>query len=387
MSEFDIEKYQPPRRGLGMSPVLAEFLNPPVCQKSGLLVYADNQAAPCTWIEQVKQWALTTDEAYHINRYVTDDGMDILVNHKHNIELLPDEEQLIGDLNMAIYHSPRPDVSFPVLRGIYLDPNYPLVPGVVIVNGITRSGSLDPGIVLQSYYTGDERSVILRIHIPKDSVITWHPSEDQVIFPIGARFLITSAKRSVSMPVQWGPDQLPELVTQDVIDAIYIDAPDQALTRPITSEYQSILNTSLYTSMRDQGYDFPYRAPLLLKYPDLDPRFTWTARLYGEGYTADCVNGIVYAVRVIRSNIRGTLELQYDVGLAEQRRIISYDQSMRSGSNAYTVMLSDGSRVNVSNASEFLRGFISVTSSLNLDYNPYIINITDSIGITYAIYI
>lgn len=384
-------------RGLLIPAGLEEYQNAPICERGGLLSYDNTQPAPCGWVRRVKEWGLTTDLASSLNYYVTDDGIHVLDNYRSGLPLSDEESEFITKLNAAIYQSPHPDSSFSVLRGIYMDPNYPLVPGTSIVNGICRSGSFDPGLVLQGYFNPDkENSVILRIHIPKHSILTWHPSEDQVIFPMGAEFLITSNKHRISMEAQWTPSDPVVSVTEDVIDAIYIDAPSipETSPSPIPLQYETLPNVLSYITAKDQDYIFPYRIPQVLT-SSYNGIIEWSIDM--SGYTADCINGILHAIAATRVSTFRSLKLWNTMNnnnggsqlvsyVSETRASVSsYQSQLQSGSNAYTIVFIDQSTVMVKDAPEFLRGFISVTQNLGLDYRRYIISLISRDGVLYTI--
>jgi len=366
-----------------MDPELVKVSNPPVCDGFAALVYANNQPAPCKWIKDVREWAKTTDSAYYINQYVTDKGMEILGKYRSGEELLQSEHIMIGELNRAIYDSPRPDSGFSVLRGITKEPQHSLVPGRVLLNGICRSGSFDPAAVLQGYYIDDQQSAVLRIHIPKGSIVTWHPSEDQVIFPIGAQFLIVSRPQTITIPLQWDPQESVSTHVQDVINAIYIDAPNNALHQPIPSQFLSFPNYPMYQSMEESKYQFPYRIPSSIRYQDSNPALNWSKHVV---CSADCANGIVHAARMIDLPESRKLSLQWLVPIShDQVGLVLYEESMNSSSTRYTVHFSNGEETHIENGALFLQGFISVTHQLGLDYKSYITNLRDGNGVNYQI--
>lgn len=366
---MDYQVYLTPVRGLVADPGLEEFSGIPVCDGDGILTYANDQVAPCAWIQRVKEWGWSTDLAYYLNLYTSGEGMDLL--HKYRIgELLPNQQELMGKINQAIYSSPRPEVSFPILRGLTVnleDPQQRPHIGQVIVNGTPRSGSFDPGVVLQGYHN----SASLRIHVPPGSIVSWHPSEDQVIFPIGARFLIISDTQDISVSLQWNRDS--PITTEpinNVYDAIYIDAPDYPLTNAIPSTVFMVANYTSYLSLLQQDYLFPYRIPSAIK----DRRNSnWSASLSGPQFTGDVINGIIHAIE--------------EVGLATGYRwyLDSPDSKLTSNNTTYTITLISGVNVNVRNADQFLQGFISVTNMAKLDYNNYIASVSDINNVQYHI--
>lgn len=148
------------------------------------------QKAPCDWIHSVEQWARKNydDEIKAINFYITDVMMIILGKLKEDIPLKSHEKEILDNLNKAIRRSPRPNEPFRVLRGVYLDPE--LNPGNIYRIKNNSSGSFSSSDVLQGYISSN--SCIFNISIPAESILTYHPSEDQVIFPEGAQFIIVS---------------------------------------------------------------------------------------------------------------------------------------------------------------------------------------------------
>lgn len=112
--------------------------------------------------------------------------MIILSKIRNNIDLHFKEKEIKYNLNKAIYRSPRPNKSFTVLRGVYIDPDFTI--GDITVNENNTSGTFLTEAVLSGYTS--EYSCILKIYIPVESILTYHPYEDQVIFPEKSEFKI-----------------------------------------------------------------------------------------------------------------------------------------------------------------------------------------------------
>lgn len=116
---------------------------------------------------------------------------------------------------------------FTVVRGVYFDvENEPSV-GQIITYGIQRSASFNIETVLEGYNEDDESTGVMLIQIPSESILAYHPSEDQVIFPIGAKFLVTSPVRSVSV-YAFG-----EYTDVLQYECTYIGAPDTPENEPL----------------------------------------------------------------------------------------------------------------------------------------------------------
>jgi len=93
------------------------------------------------------------------------------------------------DLNNAIYEAPRPQRSFWVFRGIH---GQKYRPGDFVNFLTSKSGTFN--INVPAGYVGDKTDpecCYMRIFIPKNSILGYHPSEDQVIFPSGTKLYIT----------------------------------------------------------------------------------------------------------------------------------------------------------------------------------------------------
>ena len=145
--------------------------------------------APCDWINRVYDWARQdTQAAYHFNRYVTDIMMGVLTRVREGRSLTPEDQALLRGVGDAVGRSPRPERGFNVYRGSYTPPGQP---GEIITLDTPKSGSFSLVPVL-SGYLGSQTCCLMEIYVPAGAAVSYHPSEDQVIFPKGAEFYILS---------------------------------------------------------------------------------------------------------------------------------------------------------------------------------------------------
>lgn len=114
------------------------------------------------------------------------------------------------------------------MRGVYFDPNNNPRVGDVITYGIQRSASFNVETVLEGYSgDGNITGGIMFIRIPSGSILAYHPSEDQVIFPVGAKFLVTSEIKTVSV---YAFDEYMDVLQYE---CTYIGAPDIPEENPL----------------------------------------------------------------------------------------------------------------------------------------------------------
>lgn len=149
------------------------------------------EAAPCSWINEVQEWAKTTDLAYYLNLYVTNKMMSAykILRDGGEGDEYDDAVELAEGVNRAVYESPRPDKPFKVLRG--QRPLYGV--GEIISFGPPRSSTFSANDV-DHYITPGKTpgQYVVEIFIPRGAIVSYHPSEDQVIFPMGAQFFVCS---------------------------------------------------------------------------------------------------------------------------------------------------------------------------------------------------
>ncbi len=168
-------------------------------------------AAPCSWISSVEAWAKrNTQYAKALNTYSTD--MSTMSKVRKGEILTSKEEIYYQILKEAILNSPLTDQEFAVYRGNYQSPG---TFGTEVTYSYPVSGSFS-FVPIYSAYVNDSISKII---IPKGSVLSYHPSEDQVIFPAGAKFRIISGSISKSHLVFGQIETYPEyeLVYKGVI--------------------------------------------------------------------------------------------------------------------------------------------------------------------------
>ena len=205
------------------------------------------RAAPCEWIERVSQWAKGSKTAsYYLNRYVTDISMEILHKLREGIALSPKEATFLPGVDRAIEESPRPSHGFNVYRGVRSAPGKV---GEFIELSTPKSGSfsLDP---ILSGYIGENNCCILLIYVPKGAIISYHPSEDQVIFPSGAQFYIMSGP-SLQLYSAFGENT--SLITYEMI---YVGT--SSPIRSGVSNYDQLPLADAYYIAALRGLSFPY---------------------------------------------------------------------------------------------------------------------------------
>lgn len=183
------------------------------------LIEEIQRLAPCQWIARVKEWALENPEsAKFLNRYVTDDYMEILRRRREG-EPLNEEEQYLEDLNHTIHDSPKPDRGFTAYRGWYGPPGKV---GDIVELDVPKSGSfaLDPIFSAYLDFSGEDgiACCLMEVYIPSGATLTYHPSEDQIIFPAGAQFHIMSGPSIAEYPV------FGEIQKVKMYQAVYIGA-------------------------------------------------------------------------------------------------------------------------------------------------------------------
>ena len=148
---------------------------------------AIKQRAPCSWIQKVVSWVASDSYVAHLlNLYISDDMMYILLKHREG-KLTKEMQETIDSINEIIYRSPRIDVPTRVYRGT--SGVTPIV-GTKITLNTPKSGTFTFEVADFGYVEGD--CCILLIHIPAGAIMSYHASEDQVIFPQGANFYIVA---------------------------------------------------------------------------------------------------------------------------------------------------------------------------------------------------
>lgn len=183
------------------------------------------EVAPCDWISSVERWAQqNANYAEALNTYSND--MTVIQKVREGKPLTISESYHLRTLGEAIQKSPRPDFSFVVYRGNYSTPGKI---GDVITTSYPTSGSFS-FVPIYSAYMKDS---ISKIYISQDSVLSYHPAEDQVIFPTGAQFKIVSGPTPKSHLV------FGEHVTSPEYELDYIGVSAQTHTEMIDTSYSS----------------------------------------------------------------------------------------------------------------------------------------------------
>ena len=227
------------------------------------------QAAPCDWIDRVYEWARQDERAaYHLNRYVTDIAMTILIKLRNNEPLSPEEIAFMPGVDEAIQRSPLPNRGFQVYRGLYSSPGKV---GDFIILETPKSGSFSLVPVLSGYLGPEESGTsccLLQIYVPANAAVSYHPSEDQVIFPSGAEFYIVAGPFVEEYPA-FG-EQNP-LITYH---AVYVGPPSPTRTGPTIYDRLPLADAYYLAIVRD--LPFPYgRDPytVLAEADQRDPSF------------------------------------------------------------------------------------------------------------------
>lgn len=246
----------PDKNYFGTGFVIPEEQDETVCDSTRILSYANNMSAPCAWVDKVKEWIEdinNQDYSYYLNVYVTNWMMNILRKYRSNSKLNEQELEIIHGINKSIYEVPRPNIKFPVIRGHYYEQKPVL--GQTITFGITRSASFNIKDTILGYSNDNNNSSIMYINVPSSAIIAYHPSEDQVIFPIGAKFIVISELKDVYI------EELDSNV--NMFECIYINAPLVPEDYPykIHTMYGNDEQHLMLKSMWNSDYLFPYLPP------------------------------------------------------------------------------------------------------------------------------
>jgi hypothetical protein len=164
---------------------------------------------PCEWISLSRN---PMNPHEYLDRYVTDEWMGIKQYIKEGTEIfghMPNESDLVSivnNINYEIYQQPRTTEQFSVFKGFELKTG--LNVGDIIEMNIPTSGtfSIDQSLEYVYYdnapYTNyelppqannpDKSCCLTEIIIPANMPLSYHPSENQVIFPVGSRYKIIS---------------------------------------------------------------------------------------------------------------------------------------------------------------------------------------------------
>ena len=211
------------------------------------------QAAPCSWINNVFEWARQDKTASDaLNEYVTDTMMHILLNIREGVALTPDETSLMREINEAVLRSLRPTRGFNVYRGSY----YPATVGQINTMDTPKSGSFYLPGVLEGYIKVDDQTgeicCVYEIYVPSGSIISYHPSEDQVIFPVGAQFYTLDGPLKKKFRVFGRESEV------TVYQQVYMGVSSPIVTRRKDSIYDriSVIDSYVLAILRD--LPFPY---------------------------------------------------------------------------------------------------------------------------------
>ena len=181
------------------------------------LITAIKKAAPCDWIQKVEKFLNSSPLAKYLYIYTTDYMLDVYkwIRVKKITENI---KTLITGMNQAIYASPRPNNKFMVYR----ISRFSITAGVSIIIETPKSGTFSINAI-QEPYLRSENSTYFRIWIPKNSILSYIPIEDQVVFPTGAQFLAVSDVKEEVIVINGQVEYKP------VQDIFYIGAPKQPI--------------------------------------------------------------------------------------------------------------------------------------------------------------
>ena len=210
-------------------------------------------AAPCNWINNVLEWARHDKPASDaLNVYVTDTMMHILSNIREGVALTRKETSLMREVNEAVLRSPRPTHGFNIYRGSH----YPETVGQINTMDTPKSGSFYFPGVLEGYINLDDQTgeicCVYEIYIPTGSIVSYHPSEDQIIFPIAAQFYTLAGPLRKKYRVFGKEEEV--TVYQQVY--IGVSAPMENRQRDSIYNRLSIIDSYVLAILRD--LPFPY---------------------------------------------------------------------------------------------------------------------------------
>jgi hypothetical protein len=296
-------------------------------------------AAPCDWINSVFEWAKDHKEfAKPLNLYVTDKMMIILTNIRNNIPLNESDKQLLKDINNAIWNSPVTISPIKIYRGYRNCLINPVSIGNIITFNTPKSGSFDFNSVISGYVDLADMC-IYEILIPTNSPVTYHPSEDQIIFPAGAQFYVLSniEKREIENEIFnvttiiyinaiYTEKGYIEDKNADIIDTskkIYLDNNiiklfkgniDNKYRFPITISDINMENI-IYKKKIDEKYKFDKTKLFLFKYKGIDWLVTKDYNMinYVMHNLPDMNDNLIFLKRVKKDNKQGAYIA--DIGL------------------------------------------------------------------------
>jgi len=181
------------------------------------MIAAIKSAAPCNWIQKVEKFLDTSPLGKYLYLYATDYMLDIYkwIREKR---ITPNIENLISGMNQAIYASPRTEKPFM----IYRISRFPIEVGDSMIIETPKSGTFLLNVLNEQYLQG-QNSTLFRIWIPRNSIISYVPLYDQVVFPTGAEFLAVSEVQDEIIYIEG------EEKSWSIQDLFYIGAPDQPL--------------------------------------------------------------------------------------------------------------------------------------------------------------
>lgn len=155
---------------------------------------------PIEWMDICTELYKTDMEfRRHVVFYISD-GMMSLYRRERKNRLTVDDFNYIQRLNDIIMNGPRPEKSFTVFRGLFSNPE--TKQGEVIVQTTPKSASFDLQVIRDNYALSEVfpnvYGYVTSIEVPKGLPCLYNNSENQVIFPSGARFEIIEGEHVTS---------------------------------------------------------------------------------------------------------------------------------------------------------------------------------------------
>lgn len=237
--------------------------------------------APCEWIYNVLEWAKINDiRVHYLNLFRTDRMLGILYKIVEAEQLDNEETEIIINVNNTIYASPRPNSQFKVYRGLFSVTADSLNKDQIITFNSPKSGTFSFETAAGGYinYDINPPCCILEILIPKHAIITYHPQEDQVIFPTGAQFCVLSSSFLKNYMLD-GQSQ-----TFNSYQLVYINAPNNNASNSIRPSSISSATRSIHSNLSlSDAYLTAFREDLSFPYGN-DPYTLLANKNYSTKY-------------------------------------------------------------------------------------------------------
>ncbi len=214
------------------------------------------QRAPCDWIKSIYTWAEQSPLSRYFNGYVSNDGMKYLVDYREG-KKVDEAKNFFLHLNQAIYEAPRTNRSFHVYRGTS---GREYKQGELTTLETPKSGTFGLTVINEGYLSYPESCCMMKIFIPRGAPLGYHPSEDQVIFPSGARLYIVSGPTMTQYELKIPRSDGTEFKDLKTYYAVYVDAPDAPIDVSLQQSVEAGVSGNLYLERMTQDAPFPYRA-------------------------------------------------------------------------------------------------------------------------------